>query len=126
MQAFYTQIIGDHPLRALFGAPKSIQYKKNDVSGLKEGDFRTATGQWIQSKRNNSRVVSFNNVYNTLNRIIGLLDTLTKPLSYNKYNNNLKHNIAEQFSHAYSSEKINKKLIDQISRELNLFGQPLL
>ena len=105
------------PLDAIFGEFAGLsEYTKKgrSVQGLKEGDFRTSTGDWVQAKRKNQTVISLTQIYNYLNRVIDILSKLTKLENYNN-DNTLKNNVVQQFINAYYSDKtIDKKIKDRI------------
>ena len=118
MNQFKSILKGQQPLTAIFGTLNGVfeEYKKNSVPGLKEGDFRTATGDWVQAKRNNSQIVTFTQVYNNLKRVVSILSKLYDDDSFTK-DNQLKAQVVSRFVNLYySDKKIDQKIKNRLKQ----------
>ena len=125
---FYQQLESDRPLTVILGAFHGLtKYTKQgrSVQGLKEGDIRTSTGEWVQVKRNNSKIASLTQVYNYMNRVINVLSKLTNEANFSNRTGIIKSNVIQQFANLYYSSKIiDTKIMDRI-RALPLMSEYL-
>lgn len=119
-QLKYISLLNDsnHPLQYILGLQKVQQKQnKNNIAATVEGDFRTSTGQWIQSKRHNSQVMKTMQIHNAILNIRTQLLQLKNTLSNNT---TALDNIADQFYTQFSSaqqiidEKVKNKIRSQI------------
>lgn len=118
IQKFKSLLNGQNPLEAIFGTLGVFNaYKKNSTPGLKEGDFRTAQGQWVQAKRGNQQIITFTQIYNNLNKVVTVLSKLCNSDNFIKKDESLKANIISQFVNLYySNKKIDKKIKDRLKQ----------
>lgn len=103
-------------------------WKRNFVPGLVEGDLRSATQQWIQSKRHNETVISTLQIHKATIQLRDNLQLLKTSLSSGNIDEVIDQ-LANNFYNMFSSEKqnINDKLRDKIRRQLpTLLGQQII
>ena len=113
---FKSILEGNQPLTAIFGTLNGVfeAYKKNSVPGLKEGDLKTATGDWVQVKRGNQQIVTFTQIYNNLKRVVNILSELQNDNSFTK-DGQLKAKVVSRFANLYySDKKIDQKIKNRL------------
>lgn len=104
----------EHPIGIFLGG-----WKRNSVPGLVEGDLRSATQQWIQSKRHNEKVISTLQIHKATIKLRNNLTLLQDSLKTGNIDEVIDQ-LANNFYNMFSSEKqnINDKLRDKIRRQL--------
>lgn len=115
---FKSILEGNQPLTAIFGTLNGVfeAYKKNSVPGLKEGDLKTATGDWVQVKRGNQQIVTFTQIYNNLKRVVNILSELQNDNSFTK-DGQLKAKVVSRFANLYySDKKIDQKIKNRLKQ----------
>ncbi len=104
-------------------------WNRNNVAGSKEGDLKTLSGQWIQSKRHNEKVISTLQAHNIITEMKTYLLQLKEALNASpQRRERIINNLSDQFYSMFSSdtEKINEKLKIKLRSQLRLMGQPVI
>lgn len=101
------------------GSLKPIMMTPDYIRGTKQGDFQMASGQQIQSKYNNTKIISYNNIRQVIYELkIGLEQYLIeKSQSSEKLLNTLQeHFIPETANNGaqYANQIIDEKLISKL------------
>lgn len=124
---FVTQLRTDmHPVGLVI---YNALWDRNNIKGTVEGDFKTATGQWIQSKRHNEKVIPTLQAHNVITEMKSYLLELKKVLnSTPQERERIINNLSDQFYSMFSSdiEKIDEKLKIKLRSQLQLLGQPVV
>lgn len=116
------QLEGEHPLSILHN------WEKNSIPGTVEGDFRSWTGQWIQSKRGNPVVIQTLQAHKVIVQIRQYLTQLKNAFQTN--NKDILEELTEDFlvlfSSAESRQNIENNLKKMIGDRLTLLNTPIL
>lgn len=112
----------EHPVSYFINS----RWTPDTTPGTVQGDFRTITGQWLQSKRDNTQVITTFTAHNAIVNLKLALLELKQSLSLNS--TNLSDDLIMRFTNMFNAEvgPINESIKNKIGHTLTLMGQSVI